>query len=243
MLVAVLVTASVVVVSGTMPALAAEPGEDSSWTNETVNNGQTLNSPDTYGEIRSPVTSALVQIYRGQDNRVWLAVDNGPAFSAGGGANTSLTYVAPRVVWSDGWFYAFHTGTDNRIYWSRAYDGDIGAGTPSVSRSYNWSSWTAISGNPATQQSVSVTAHTETDSGLLMTWIGVGQTFTYSGWLPSGSDNFNPTQVITSANSNSAPVVTHNPATNSFDVAFRGLLDNQVYLMPQVLGQSTWSTP
>jgi hypothetical protein len=72
-----------------------------------------------------------------------------------------------------------------------------------------------------------------------MTWIGVGQTFTYSAWLPSGSDNFNPTQVITSANSNSAPVVTYNPATNSFDLVFRGLLDNRVYLMSQVLGEST----
>jgi hypothetical protein len=77
MVVAVLVTASVVVVSGTMPALAAEPGEDSSWTSESVNHGQTLNSPDTYGEARSPVTSALVQIYRGEDNRVWIGVDNG----------------------------------------------------------------------------------------------------------------------------------------------------------------------
>lgn len=54
MLVAVLVTASVVVVSGTMPALASEPGEDSSWTNESVNNGQTLNSPDTYGGSPQP---------------------------------------------------------------------------------------------------------------------------------------------------------------------------------------------
>jgi hypothetical protein len=86
-------------------------------------------------------------------------------------------------------------------------------------------------------------ADTETDSGLLMTWIGVGQTFTYSAWLPSGSDNFNPTPVITSANSNSAPVVTYNHATNSFDLVFRGLLDNRVYLMSQVLGESTWSTP
>jgi hypothetical protein len=76
-----------------------------------------------------------------------------------------------------------------------------------------------------------------------MTWIGVDQTTLYSAWLQAGSDVFNATQVITGANSDSAPVVTFNPATNNFVLVFRGLLDNEVYLMAQVRGQSTWSDP
>jgi len=237
---AVLVTALGVMIAGAVPAFAEEPGEASSWTNEIVNNGATLQSPDTYSEARGGQTGALVQIFRGLDNHVWLAVNNGPVFTAGGGTNTTVTNVAPRVVYSNGWFYAFQTGTDNRIYWSRASDGIIGANTPSASQSYNWSSWAAIAGNPATTQSVSVAA---APSGLLMTWIGVDQTAMYSAWLQAGSDVFNATQVITGANSDSAPVVTFNPATRNFVLVFRGLLDNEVYLMAQVLGQSTWSDP
>lgn len=236
MLVAVLVTALAFVVAGAVPALAAEPGESAAWTNESIGGGQ-VNSPDTYSEARSPSTSALVQIYRGDDDRVWVAVNNGPAFAAGGGTNTTVTHVAPRVVYLDGWFYAFQTGTDNRIYWSRAFDGIVGSNTPSVSLAYNWSGWTAISGNPATQQSVSVAA--VPGQGLLMTWLGVNQTAMYSAWLQSGSDVFNPTQSIPH-NSNSAPVVTYSDQDNEFYLVYRGLLDNQVYMTEQILGQSTW---
>jgi hypothetical protein len=245
LLVAAMMTAIAVVLAGTLPAHAAEPGEGSSWNNESVNNGATLNTTDTYSEARGD--NGFVQIWRGLDNHVWLAVNNGRVFAAGtnplNNTNTTETNVAPRVVWSDGWFYAFHTGTDNRIYWSRASDNLIGAGTPSFSLGINWSAWTAISGDPATTESVSVAADTENGSGILMTWLGVGQTTMYSAWLPSGSDVFQATQVITNANGNSAPVVTFNPNANVFVLAFRGLLDNRVYLMGQVLGQSSWSLP
>jgi hypothetical protein len=64
MLVTAMGTALVVVVAGAVPALAAEPGESSSWTNESIGGNQ-VNSPDTYSEARSPVTGALAQIYRG----------------------------------------------------------------------------------------------------------------------------------------------------------------------------------
>jgi hypothetical protein len=231
-----LVAALAVTVTTATQAFAAEPGESSSWTNEIVNNNQGIQSPDTYSEARGGNTGALVQIFRGDDNHVWLAVNNGPVFNAGGGNNTTTTYVAPRVVYSNGWFYAFQTGTNNLIYWSRASDGIIGANTPSVSQSYNWSNWTAIGGDPATQQSVSVAS---APSGLLMTWLGVDQNEMYSAWLPSGSDVFNATQVIPFY-SNSAPVVTLNSWDNVFQLVYRGLLDNQVYLAEQILGQSTW---
>jgi hypothetical protein len=234
----VALVAALAVFAGTTSAFAAEPGESSAWSNEIVGNGARLQSHDTYSEARGE--HGLVQIWRGLDDRVYLAVNNGPVFWAGESSNTTRTHVAPRVVWMDGWFYAFHTGTDGHIYWCRASDSTIGSGTPSFSQSYNWSHWTAISGNPATTQSVSVAA---TDNGLLMTWIGVGQTTMYSAWLQNGSDVFRPTQVITNANSNSAPVVTFNPAINQFELVFRGLFDNRVYIMAQVLGQSGWSSP
>jgi hypothetical protein len=239
MLVAAMMTALAVVVAGAVPALAAEPGESSSWSSEFVNNGAVLHSPDTYSEAYGGQTGALVQIFRGEDDHVWIGVDNGPIFNAGGGNNTTTTHVAPRVIYSNGWFYAFQTGTDGRIYWSRAFDGRIGSNTPSVSQSFNWSNWEAIAGNPATTQSVSVAS--APGFGLLMTWLAVNGTNMYSAWLPEGSDTFDATRIITNSNSDSAPVVTFNPRTNTFDLAFRGLLNNTVYITSQVLGQTTWA--
>jgi len=238
MLVAAMMTALAVVAAGAVPAFAAEPGEGSSWSPESVGgNGTHLQSHDTYSEARGGQTGALVQVWRGLENHVWLAVNNGPVFAVGGGANNTTTFVAPRVIYSNGWFYIFQTGTDNRIYWSRASDGIIGAGTPSVSRGYNWSSWAAISGNPATQQSVSVAS--APGSGLLMTWLGVDQNDMYSAWLPDGSDVFDATQGMP-FNSNNAPVITYSQADRSFVVVFRGLNDDQVYLSDQILGDSNW---
>jgi DNA-binding winged helix-turn-helix (wHTH) protein len=80
----------------------------------------------------------------------------------------------------------------------------------------------AIAGNPATTQSVSVAS--APGSGLLMTWLAVDGTNMYSAWLPEGSDTFDATRIITNSNSDSAPVVTFNPHTNTFELVFRGLL-------------------
>jgi hypothetical protein len=236
LLVAAMVTALAVVVAGTVPAFAAEPGESSSWSQESVGGNQ-LQSYDTYSEARGGQTGALVQVWRGLDNHVWLAVGNGPVFAVGGGGNTTTTYVAPRVIYSNGWFYIFQTGTDNHIYWSRAFDGTVGGGFPSVGRGADWSSWTAIAGNPATQQSVSVAS--APGSGLLMTWLGVDQNNMYSAWLPSGSDVFDATQGMPFT-SNSAPVVTFDPATSNFFLVWRGLSDNRIYMSTQMLGEDFW---
>jgi hypothetical protein len=238
LLAAAMMTALAVVLASAVPALAAEPGESASWNAENVDNGGTLQSSDTYSEARGGNTGTLVQIWRGLDNRVWLAANNGPVFAADSNNNTTTTYVAPRVVYSNGWFYAFQTGTDNHIYWSRVADGRTGAGTPYATISNFWSQWTAISGSPATTQSVSVAS--APGSGLLMTWIGVGETTMYSAWLNNGTDVFANPRIITNANGNSAPVVAFNPVYNDFVVVFRGL-DNQVYIMYQALGQTGWS--
>jgi hypothetical protein len=236
-----LVAALAVTVTTATQAFAAEPGEGSSWSDESVGgNGSPLQSYATYSEARGGQTGALVQIWRGLDNHVWLAVNNGPVFAAGGGNNTTTTYAAPVVVYSNGWFYAFQTGTDNNVYWSRAFDGIIGSNTPSASESYNWSNWTAIGESILTQGAVSVAP--VPGDGLLMTWQGVNQTAMYSAWLQVGTDVFNPPQQIP-ASSSSPPSVTYDPVTHNFALAFRGLLDNQVYVMAQVLGQNTWTVP
>jgi hypothetical protein len=236
MLVAAIITALAVVAAGAGPAFAAEPGESSSWSQESVGGNQ-LQSHDTYSEARGGQTGALVQVWRGLDNHVWLAVGNGPAFAVGGGSNTTTTYVAPRVIYSNGWFYIFQTGTDNRIYWSRAYDGTVGGGFPSAGRGADWSSWTAIAGNPATQQSVSVAS--APGSGLLMTWLGVDQNNMYSAWLPIGSDVFDATQGMPFT-SNNAPVITYDQGNREFLVVWRGLSDSRVYLSAQDLGSDFW---
>ena len=229
MLVAAIATALAVMLGAAVPAFAAEPGEESSWTNEPVNNGADLQSPDTYSEAYDPAGN-IVQVFRGLDNHVWIGSAYGVVFNAGGGTNTTVTYVAPRVLYSNGWFYAFHTGTDNRVYWSRVVDGYQGTAT-------NWSPWEPIAGNAATTQSVSVTS--APGWGLMMVWVGVGQTTMYSAWLPNGSDTFQGTEQVYGASSDNAPTVYYNQADQAFELAYRGL-DSRVYLTSQSLGAPGW---
>ena len=236
-----LVTA-LAVFAGTTSAFAAQPGEGTQWSDETTN-GNSVQTQDTYGEAYGGITGNRVNIFRGDtDNHVWVSVNGGGAFGIGsnGNPNTTQTLVAPRVIYSNNFFYAFHTGTDGFIYWSRVADTTLGAGTPAADIASQWSNWTQITGN-FTNQSVSVASD---PFGLLMTYRGRGaDTRLWSAWLNVGSDVFNSAVPMGGQVSNSAPVVSYSPVFNTFTAVFRGLLDNQVYRMSQVAGQTSWSDP
>lgn len=153
-------------------------------------------------------------------------------------SNTTQTLVAPRVIYSNGWFYAFHTGIDGAIYWSRASDDNSNGDGAASGVGNRWSGWQPIGGN-TTNQSVSLAANA---SGILMVYRGSGDdTRLFSVWLNAGSVSWNAPQPISNFNSNSAPVVTFNQPDNLFFVVFRGITDDRIYLASQTTGTSTWS--
>lgn len=223
-------------------AFAAEPGEGNQFQPELSSNAP-IQSQDTMSEATSPISGTIVQIERGYfDNHVWAEVNHGSAFAIGtadGQDNTTQTYVAPRVIYSNGWFYAFQTGIDGNIYWSRAADSPTGSNVPAAAAPNRWSAWQPIGGN-TTNQSVSLAS---TPSGLLMVYRGSGNdTRLFSVWLSVGAVFWDAPLAISNFTSNSAPVVAFNAPDNLFFMTWRGLSDDRIYLASLQLGTNNWSS-
>src|SRR5262245_33150114 len=100
LLIIALVVALAVTLQSASTARAAEPGESNSWQIDGFSDNTPLRLADTLSEARSPNTGTLVRIWRGADNnnQVWISVGDRPAIPVGESANTSQTFVAPRVV-------------------------------------------------------------------------------------------------------------------------------------------------
>jgi hypothetical protein len=225
-LIALMAAIAVSVSSGS--AFASEPGESSNWQPEDSNTVN-LQSPDTVSEARD-AHGTLVDVWRGFDNRVWLDVNNGGAFSIG----TTATTVAPRVAYFPGQdrFFIFHTGTNGSIYYS--YAQAVAARSPG-----SWSGWTQLTGN-YTNQSVSIAASSE---GMMVAYRGSGNdTRLFYAWLDRGTGSWYPATEMTGGRSNSAPTVTFNPVTNQYAAVIRGYDDDRIYIAYQDFGSSTWST-
>jgi hypothetical protein len=127
-------------------ALAAEPGEWGSWSDEHVGSQQ-LEARGTVGEARTGQGN-LLQVWRGETNNiVWLSMNNGNAFQLTNPDGTSTaTYFSPTVVpYGQNNWMVFHTGTDGRIYYTQ------------VNPDYTWSgSWTSVPWGQSTNMGVSV---------------------------------------------------------------------------------------
>ena len=228
-------------------AFANEPGESNTWTSEIADNTP-LQSQDTYSEAYAP-NGTLVGIWRGWDNSgVWISVNHGVPFEVPNASGAAVaTNVAPRVVYSNGQFYAFYTGTDGHILMSSVSSGTGGAG-PVAGSSARWNQWTIIGGN-TTFQSVSLAS--AEGSGLMMVYRSASDTSMWSAWLPQGSTSFNAAARIADvanpgagpSTSDSAPTVTYNSHDFRFYATFRGP-DNAAYVMAQSLGTTgpTWAT-
>src|ERR1700712_3568584 len=80
------------------PALAGEPGEWGSWSEEHVGSQQ-LEARGTVSEARTQQGN-LLQVWRGETNNiVWLSMNNGNAFQLTNPDGTSTaTYFSPTVV-------------------------------------------------------------------------------------------------------------------------------------------------
>jgi hypothetical protein len=196
------------------PALASEPGEWGSWSQELVSNGtQQVRTAGTLSEARNG--GALLEVWRGADNnQVWASWNHGYPFSLGG-SNTA-TYASPQVVgYGANNFMVFHTGTDGNIYYAYVYDDN------------NWQGyWNQVPGQS-----------TPNDMPVSVTQMGPGSSNLYMVYHSSSDDRVWGTRFsglwqnvenVGGGLSPSAPSVTWNNQATRIYIAVRGE-DNQVW--------------
>ncbi|WP_431951688.1 hypothetical protein [Actinacidiphila sp. bgisy167] len=237
MIIALIAAFAMTLAAGT-EAFANEPGESNSWAGETQNRSP-IQSRDTMAEANG--YSGLVQIWRGWDNNiVWLSVNHLRAFSfSNADGSAPLTGVAPRVINSNGWYYAFYTSTSGRIYWSRAQDNGTAPSTGIA-----WSNWQVLAGQ-TTHQSVSLASVPYV--GMMMVYRGASDQRMWSSWLPINSVNWNNARQLEaqedydglSYQSIWAPTVTYNEVNNYLYVAYAEP-NGEVQLLRQPIGHSDW---
>jgi hypothetical protein len=112
-----LVAAIAVTVGVAAPALAAQPGEGTSWSQEQAGGSQIYARGITQARDSS---GHLVEVWRGYDNNyIWISVDHQPARQwVSADQVVPQTYAAPQIVWTEWGFRVYHTGTDGNIYYA-----------------------------------------------------------------------------------------------------------------------------
>jgi len=219
---------------------AGPPNESSLWTAEMTADGM-IQTPNAPAEAYSADNSNLMQVWRGDDNHIYLSLNHGPDLQIGTDTvGITNTLAAPRIVpyGPDDWA-VFHTGIDGQIYWMPLDLATVQAAVtlgdtsilpfwqalPDTTTVPNLSPDVATAG-PASQ-SMLVTYRSSTNNQLYSQWYGgLG-----NGWtLP---------QAVPDAFSASTPAVVWNQAFQLFIVFFRGT-DNGLYVVYQPLG-GPWS--
>jgi hypothetical protein len=203
-------------------ALAAEPGESGSWSQEMAN-GQQVEARGSLSEARNG--GYLVDVWRGAtNNQVWVSINNGPPFTLG----TTATYVSPDVVpYGSTSFMIFHTGTDNNIYYTELNPQALDW----------WGSWVSI---PNQSTTMSVSGAQIMGEDLYLVYRSSTDDRIWGTFYDGDSNSWSGTQNIGGGNSPSAPSVTYTGST-LWAVA-RGE-DNQVWMSHSydIFGDS-WSS-
>jgi hypothetical protein len=199
------------------PALASEPGEWGSWSQELVSNGtQQVRTAGTLSEARNG--GSLLEVWRGADNnQVWAAWNHGYPFSLGG-SNTA-TYASPQVVgYGPNYFMVFHTGTDGNIYYAVVFDDNSWQG-----------SWDQVPGQSTPNyMPVSVTQMGPGSYNLYMAYRSSTDDRVWGTRFNIASAGWTNTENVGGGLSPSAPSVTWNNQAQRVYIATRGE-DNQVW--------------
>ena len=209
-------------------AVAAEPGESGSWTEEQVGS-QTLAARGTLAEARNG--GYLLQAWRGETNNiVWLSINNGNAFQLTNpdGSSTGTDFSPAVVGYGQNSFMVFHTGTDGNIYYTQV---SPASGT--------WTGyWTAVPAQ-STNMAVSVAQLGGGSNQLYMVYHSssndrvYGTQYDGSGWQGA--------QWIAGGSSPSAPSVTYQSFTGLTVVA-RGVGSNQIWMSSSGNPYNQWSS-
>lgn len=196
-------------------ALAAEPGEWGSWTEEHVGS-LTLAARGTLGEARSG--GNLLQVWRGATNNiVWLSFNSGNAFQLTNpdGSSTATTFSPTVVPYGTNSFMVFHTGTDGSIYYTQ------------VNSDYTWSGeWTAVGFGQTTNMAVSVTQVGADSTSLYMVYHSASNDNVYGTYYDGY--NWGVARQIAGGSSPTAPSVVYNNQSGLW-IVVRGE-DNQVWM-------------
>ncbi|MFF4900492.1 hypothetical protein [Streptomyces sp. NPDC001068] len=151
---------------------------------------------------------------------------------------TAVTHDAPAVVHTEWGWRAFHTGTDNHIYYAGF---EVGS-----NNSLTLGSWQQVPGNVTTTSSPTVTplpganleqwelAYTGLDNHVYAQY---HQRTSQS----TGQGTFATPQAVTQAVSNYAPALATDTAHGSLTVAWTGT-NGSLYASQQRIGTSTWSS-
>ncbi|MFE5586370.1 hypothetical protein [Kitasatospora sp. NPDC056531] len=147
-------------------AYASQPGEGTSWGQETAG-GTIIQTYGALAEERSPNNNVLIQVWRTWDNTVAVSVNHGPRFDL----PAATTYASPQVVLehedgSNAIFRVFHTGTDGHVYY-----GSVTAG-PNDQTPHVYGLWSQVSGGVVTPNNFAVTVTGGPNGGAYLAYRG-----------------------------------------------------------------------
>ncbi|MER5352923.1 hypothetical protein ABT093_21645 [Kitasatospora sp. NPDC002551] len=257
-LVATLAAASAVTVpatagaapAGTAPAGAdagisalSFPGEGSDWKPVTYAGGA-ITSRSTPGEARDN-RGNILHAWRGGDNdTIWISLNNGPARAL----PNAQTWTSPRVIWTDdggrGNFRIFHTGTEGHVYQHRVQL-DTGYQLPAT-----LPDWTRIPNDTRTTDTVPVAAAALPGNSFMLAWNSQSNDDIWTMYYNGQTASYGTPSLVPGALSKDAPALAAQVDTDNNDpapwnqvvLAFTGT-DNRVYLSRQRYGTSGWTTP
>lgn len=245
-----LIAACAAVIGSSTPASALSfPGEETQYHPVTYSGGQ-ISSRSTPGEARDN-HGDILHAWRGGDNdNIWISLNNGPAYplpATAGSPNYAQTLAFPTMIWTDdggrGNFRIFHTGTDGHIYQHRIQL------TTAFALPATLPSATQIPNNARTYEQQSVAAAALPGNSFMLAWNSQTSDDIWTMFYDGTTTNFSSAQMVPNAQSNKAPALaaqvnggSDSAPWNQVVLAFTGL-DNHVYMVRQQYGTPTWTAP
>ncbi|MFF0160423.1 hypothetical protein ACFYRY_23265 [Streptomyces sp. NPDC005263] len=227
------ITACAVTLLTTTEALAAEPGESNQWTGEREN-GIPAQAGGDIQEARNPNTGQLVQIWRGwSDNSIYVSLNNNQVrlWPAPSGGTRPQTLSNPQIVFNGGYWWAFHTGVDRRVYYSRiaVNDGVLSLG-----------SWYRIPNEVETPNNLSVAVASLPNNGWYLTYRGASSEELWGIYYNGQNGQWDLPVTVPGATSYSAPALAWSSYGQALVLVYRGL-DDRVNVRRQHYGNPRWT--
>jgi len=238
-----MLTALLTALAVCLPAGAAlavgPPNESNYWTEEQTATGP-IQAPSAPSEAYNNNGGQLLQVWRGDDNGIYLSLAHGTDVQLGTTTPgiPAQTIAAPRVVpYGDANYAIFQTGIDGQIWWT-VIGPDAILATVESGSTYYPAYWQALPGTTTLATlSPGVANAGPGSTSVLVTYNSSNGSQLYQQWW-DGNQWLAP-YAIRDANSNSSPGVVWNAALNVFVMFFRGT-NSALYFAIQPYG-GQWS--
>lgn len=217
-------------------AIAAQPGESSTWYQEVAGGSQIEGRGED--EARSP-DGTLVEVWRGfNNNEIYVSVNNGAVWRwvSTLSGNVPQTYARPRVVWTEYGFRVWHTGTDGHIYYAGMTINNgqvVGLGE----------FWQAPSNVVTRNDQPPAVVGLPGGESVYLAWVGSNSNQLYGLYYDGNNHVWHPAEAIPGATSPVAPNLAFNRnwSTRQLALTWAGE-DHNVYIAWQLYGNSSWTT-